>query len=464
MEFAIIKCNQPNERSDEMGKSNKIFHTVPKIPAFPLIVKAKGIHLYSAEGTKYWDLFATPMACTLGYGNEEMADFICNQLKKTNYAYRTLNESEEVLQAAVDLEELTGGDFSRFFLVSGGSEAVEGMIKIARQYWLAQGNARKYKILTRMKSYHGSTNGALAASGHKDKEIFDPYMVNMGNFSEAFCYRCPYSRSPETCNCECALDLERQIQNQGADTVAAVMIETISGGKLGIAEAPPKYYKKIREICDKYNVLLMYDEIYVGSGRAGARCTYKIFDVIPDIICWAKAISGGYYPVGAIGVIKSVGDMVEENVSYFEPGYTWCMNPVGAAVVSKTLEIYKRDNLIEKVAKDGEYLRAMLNDIAERHECIGDVRGRGFMFGIEYVADKKTKEPIDVKGNPYGLSKFNEILIMIGMQKGIQFLGATNVDATIAGPQFITSREDLATMMTMYEECLYMGEKLVGLA
>jgi adenosylmethionine-8-amino-7-oxononanoate aminotransferase len=446
-----------------MGKSNKIFHTVPKIPDFPLIVKAKGIHLYTDAGMVYWDLFASPMACTLGYGNEEMADFICSQLKKTSYAYRILNESEEVLQAAADMEEFTGGDFSRFFFVSGGSEAVEGMIKIARQYWLARGNGRKYKILTRKRSYHGSTNGALAASGHAARETFDPYMVHMGNFSESFCYRCPYSREPESCSLECALDLEREIQNQGPETVAAVMIETISGAKLGIAEAPVRYYKKIREICDKYNLLLMYDEIYVGSGRAGVNCTYQLFDVKPDLICFAKAISGGYYPAAVIGATRAVGDPVEESVSYFEPGYTWCMNPVGAAVISKTLEIYKRDKLIEKVAQDGEYLRDMLKDIASRHECIGDIRGRGFMYGLEYVADQETKAAINVAGNQFGASNFNEILVVAGLLSGIQFLGSISVDSSIIGPQFITSREELATMMTMFEECLNMGEAMVGL-
>ncbi len=446
-----------------MGKSNKIFHTVPKIPDFPLIVKAKGIHLYSATGTVYWDLFASPMACTLGYGNEEMADFICRQLKKTSYAYRTLNESEEVLQAAADMEEFTGGDFSRFFFVSGGSEAVEGMIKIVRQYWLAMGNGRRYKILTRKRSYHGSTNGSLAASGHTARETFDPYLVHMGSFSESFCYRCPYSREPNSCDLECATDLEREIQNEGPETVAAVMIETISGAKLGIAEAPARYYQKIREICDKYNLLLMYDEIYVGSGRAGVKCTYKLFGVKPDLICFGKAISGGYYPAAVIGTTRSVGDTVEESVSYFEPGYTWCMNPVGAAVISKTLEIYERDNIIEKVAEDGEYLRGMLEELASRHECIGDIRGRGFMYALEYVADKNTKEAINVEGNQFGVSNFNELLVLAGLLSGIQFLGSISVDSTIIGPQFITSREDMATMITMFEKCLSMGEEFLGL-
>lgn len=446
-----------------MGKSNKIFHTVPKVPDFPLIVKAKGIQLHSADGKVYWDLFASPMACTLGYGNEEMADFICSQLKKTSYAYRILNESEEVLQAADDMEEFTGGDFSRFFFVSGGSEAVEGMIKIARQYWLAQGNGRRYKILTRKRSYHGSTNGALSASGHAARETFDPYLVHMGNFSEAFCYRCPYGREPDSCGLECALDLEREIQNQGPETVAAVMIETISGAKLGLAEAPKRYYKKIREICDKYKLLLMFDEIYVGSGRAGVNCAYKLFDIKPDMICFGKAISGGYYPAAVIGATSSVGDPVEESVSYFEPGYTWCMNPVGAAIISKTLEIYKRDKIIEKVAADGEYLHSMLVDIASRHQCIGDIRGRGFMYAFEYVSDKITKESINVTGNQFGLSNFNEVLVLAGLLGGIQFLGSISVDSTIFGPQFITSREDLATMMTMFEECLKMGEEMIGI-
>jgi adenosylmethionine-8-amino-7-oxononanoate aminotransferase len=446
-----------------MSKSNHIFHTLPAIPDFPLITSAKGIHLYSKEGTQYWALFATPMACTLGYGNEEMADHIYKQLKKTSFAYRSLNESEEVVKAAEDMVEFTGNDLDRFFFVSGGSEAVEGMIKIARQYWMAKGYPRKYKVLTRMKSYHGSTNGALAASGHKDKELFDPYMVNMGNFSECFCYRCPYGLMEATCDCECAKDLEREIMNQGVETVAAVMIETMSGAKLGLVEAPTKYYKMIREICNKYHLLLMLDEVFIGAGRSGFNCTYTPHGIKPDVIAMGKAISGGYYPVGLLGTTKEIGDLIEGYVSYFEPGHTWCMNPVGASVISKTIEIYKRDGLVEKVAQDGIYLKGLLEDVKSRHECIGDVRGKGFMWCVEYVADREQKTAIDVSGNPYGMETFSNLLIMIGMQKGIQFFCSTNVDGTTIGPHYITTREELATMIGLYEECIIQAEMMLGM-
>lgn len=444
-----------------MSRSNNIFHTIPKIPDYPLITSAKGIHLFSKEGKDYWDLFASPMTCTLGYGNEEMADFICNQLKKTSYAYRILNESEEVVKAGEDLVFFTGGDLERFFFVSGGSEATEGMIKIARQYWLGEGKPRKYKILSRISSYHGSTNGSLSASGHKDKEIYDPYLVNMGNFSECFCYRCPYGTTPDVCHCPCAYDLEREILNQGLETVAGVMIETISGAKLGLAEGPVKYYKMIREICDRYGLLLMLDEVYVGSGRSGKNCAYMNYGIKPDMIAMGKAISGGYYPVGLIGTTERVAEPVNRTADYFEPGHTWCMNPVGAAVISKTIEIYKRDSLIEKVASDGVYLRQLLFNLQSRHDCIGDIRGMGFMYCLEYVGNPRTKERVNVSGNPFGASSMNELMIMIGMNKGIQFLGSTNVDGSILGPQYITTREELDTMIALFEECLTAAEKYI---
>lgn len=444
-----------------MSKSSYIFHTIPSIPDYPLITSAKGICLTSQEGKEYWDLFASPMACTLGYGNEEMADFICNQLKKTSYAYRILNESEEVVKFGEDMVRFTGGDLARFFLVSGGSEATEGLIKVARQYWLAQGKPRKYKILSRISSYHGTTSGSLSASGHKDKEIYDPYLVNMGNFSECFCYRCPYGLLRESCDCPCAFDLEREIKNQGPETVAAVMLETVSGAKLGLADGPVKYYKKIREICDRYGLLLMLDEIYVGSGRAGENCTYTKYGFKPDLLAMGKAISGGYYPVGVLGATEEVATSVEAWTSYFEPGHTWCMNPVGAAVVSKTLEIYKRDGLVEKVARDGEYLGSLLRGIQGRHPCIGDVRGQGFMYCLEYVEDPVTKKPMDVSRNPYGAGSMGNLMVMLGMASGLQFLTSTNVDGNIIGPQFITTREELSYMLERFEGCLIQAEKIL---
>ena len=444
-----------------MSKSGKIFHTIPAIPDYPLITSAKGIQLYASNGKTFWDLFASPMACTLGYGNEEMADLIAAQLKKTSYAYRILNESEEVVKAAEDLDTFTKGDFGRFFFVSGGSEATEGMIKVARQYWLALGKPRKYKILTRIGSYHGSTNGSLAASGHKDKEIYDPYLVNMGNFSECFCYHCPYGETPDVCQCQCAQDLERQIKNQGPETVAAVMIETISGAKLGLAEGPKKYYQKIREICDQYGILLMLDEIYVGAGRSGVNCTYMNFDIKPDLIAMGKAISGGYYPVGILGATEAVAAPVEKSTAYFEPGHTWCMNPVGAAVVSKTLEIYKRDGLVQKVSEDGSFIQSILEEIRRKHDCVGDVRGRGFMYALEYVSDPVSKKRVDITGNPYGAQSMCDLLVMIGMESGIQFLSTTNVDGSIIGPQYVTTRTELEYMLDIFEKCLCTAEQYI---
>lgn len=355
--------------------------------------KGKGIYFYDKDGNAYLDSASGAVNVSLGYGREDMAEALRDQAAKFSYLTRYTGISQNLEDCSTALAEVTGMD--RFFMTSGGSEAVEMAARIAKAYWLHKGKPLKNKIMTRWMSYHGGTFLTMSYGGNiSRKGDMGASVIDEGHIAPPTCYRCWYGKDPETCNVECALALEMELECRGADNYAAFMIEPVGGTSTACATPPKKYFEKVREICDKYDLLLIYDEVMCGFGRTGKWLAAEHFGVKPDIVCLAKAISGGYFPVGCACTTEEITEPFKKFGSY-NAGFTFAGNPMACAVVLKNIEIMKKENLVENVAKMGEYILARTKELAKKSRIIGDVRGVGLMIGMEFVKNKETKEAFE---------------------------------------------------------------------
>ena len=340
------------------------------------IVKTEGIYLYDSQGKRYIDGSGGPMLCSLGHGLDEMANVIQEQTKKAAYVFRLDFTTPELEEACTRICKATAGKMDKVFMVSGGSEATETTIKLARKYHIDNGSPSKFKIISRWLSYHGMTGGALTLSGFPGRRAdYVPYIHNNIHIPPAYCYRCWSKQQPESCDLACADALEKEIMCQGPETVAAFMAEPISGMSLCAAMPRQDYFKRIREICDKFDVLLMMDEVMTGVGRTGKFFGYEHFDTVPDIMALGKGLSGGYYPLGAAVITTRVAEVMEKNSGVFLSGHTWAGNPVSAVVASKVIDYMEQHDLIHRADQMGQYLAEKLKTL-KTHPSVGDIRAK----------------------------------------------------------------------------------------
>jgi adenosylmethionine-8-amino-7-oxononanoate aminotransferase len=299
------------------------------------------------------------------------------------------------VQLANLLAELAPGDLNTVKFQTGGSEVTEAAIKLARQYHKLTGSPGKYKIISRYQSWHGSTLGALSASGLKSrKTVNEPLAPGFLHVFPPTCYRCPFGKTYPTCNLTCATIIEDMIELEDPATVAAIMVEPI-GHTGGLIDPPPEYLPLLREICDRHNVLLIFDEIITGIGRTGHLFAAETFGVVPDVLCIAKGMSGGYAPISAMICRKPIADAfwgpIEENPGFVE-GHTFEGNPISCAVGIAVLREILENDLLSNARARGDQLRAGFEALARKyHPIIGDIRGKGLFLAIEFVADQETK-------------------------------------------------------------------------
>lgn len=363
---------------------------------YPVIAYGKGIYMYTEDGREIIDGTSGSVLVSLGHGQTRMGKVLKEQADKISFAYRWDCITKVLEEACKDVCEASNYDFNKVFYVCGGSEAIEIAMKLARRYYLNIGKENKYKIIARNQCYHGSTMGAMSLTEFPArKNGYQDYLVELGHIPPAYCYRCWYEKEAGSCSHECAAALEEEILRQGPDTVAACMIEPVSGMSLCGAHGDTEYFKEIRAICDKYDVLLIADEVMCGVGRTGSMYAYQQLGFVPDILVLGKAVSGGYFPAGAVACSDKIYRGINENTGEFPPGYSWAGNPLEAAVVCENFKILKEQNLVEASREKGAYLFQRLTEIAEKHRIIGDVRGLGLMVGMEFVKDKKTKESFE---------------------------------------------------------------------
>lgn len=363
----------------------------------PLIDHAKGVYMVDVHGKRYIDASSGAMVSNIGHSDPRVLAAMQDQMEKATFAYRLHFENDAAETLAFRLADRAPGDLERVFFVSGGSEAVESCIKLARQYALAIGEAQRFKVISRFPSYHGSTLGALAITGYAPMHApFAPMMVDQPKILAPTCYLDRDDLSDHERGLKYANMLEAEILRQGPETVLAFIMEPVGGAATGALVAPDSYYGRIREICDQYGILLIYDEVMTGAGRTGKYFAAEHWNIVPDILAVSKGLAAGYAPLGAmIAPDRIVGPVLDHGG--FIHGYTYAGNPIACAAGNAVLSVIEEDDLLSNTATNGAALKQALSDLAQKHPIIGDVRGLGLLLAVELVADRNSMEPIDPK-------------------------------------------------------------------
>ncbi len=363
--------------------------------AYPTIVRGEGVYLWDTEGRRYIDGSGGSSAVTsIGHGVQEIADAMAAQARKVAFVPMHLFTSEPLEALAEAIGKFAPADLNRVWFVSGGSEATENAAKLARQYWLERGQPSKSIVIGRWQSFHGNTMGSMAFGGHTiRRRKYVPMFNEASHLPPMYCYRCHFKQTYPSCDTYCADYLERLVRMQGPENVAAFIAEPVVGATLGAVPPVPEYFPKIREICDRNEILFIADEVMTGFGRTGANFAVDHWGVVPDLIATAKGVSGGYIPLGAVIVRDEIIQAFEKNGSNFVGGHTYSGHPVAAAVGLAVLRYIQEHDLVRNAREVGAHLLAGLRELQARHPIIGDVRGLGMMVGLEFVADRATRAP-----------------------------------------------------------------------
>jgi adenosylmethionine-8-amino-7-oxononanoate aminotransferase len=360
---------------------------------YPVMVRGKGVYLYDKAGREYLDAVGGISVVNIGHGVPEVVDAMREQAEKVAFVHGGSFANEAAMALSEELAQWAPKGMAHVLLLSGGSEATETAMKLAHQYHLERGHEGKYRIISRWIGYHGNTIGALSMSGRTAwRREFTPYLQNFPKIQPPYCYRCPYGKTYPSCGIACAEDLERVINLEGADSIAAFIAEPVIGTSAAGVTPPPEYYPRIREICDKHDVLFIADEVITGIGRTGKNFAIEHWGVMPDMITTAKALSSGYAPLAAVILHDKVYDAIAKGSGHMTQGFTYSGHPLCSAVGLAVLRYLKTHKLVENAARIGRLLLQRLTEL-KKYPIVGDVRGTGLILGVEFVADQATKRP-----------------------------------------------------------------------
>jgi taurine--2-oxoglutarate transaminase len=349
------------------------------------MVTGKGVYFWDADGKRYLDFSSQLMNLNIGHQHPKVIKAIQDQAGILAYAHPSMATEPRGL-AGKKIADVAPGDLNKTFLCLGGAEANENAIKFARFF------TGRHKILARYRSYHGATYGAIALTGDYRRLAVEPAMPGSVHFLDPYCYRCPFGWTKETCHRECISHVEEVIQYEGPNNIAAIIMEGVTGSN-GLIVPPDDYWPRIREICNKYGILLISDEVMSGWGRTGKWFAVDNWNVVPDIITTAKGITAGYVPLGAVIVSDEIARFFDDKMLW--AGLTYSAHPLSCAAAVATIETYEEDGLIENAARLGKTLGNRLEEIKRKHDSVGDVRYIGLFSALELVMNRKSKEPID---------------------------------------------------------------------
>jgi adenosylmethionine-8-amino-7-oxononanoate aminotransferase len=369
---------------------------------YPRATRGEGCFLYTDDGRRILDASGGAAVVTIGHGVESVARAMAEQASRLAYVHSSQFHSAVVERLAERILKLAPREMQpggRVYFTSGGSEATETAIKLARQYWIERGEKQRYRVISRKQSYHGSTLGALSVSGNvRRREPFAPMLPEWGHIPPCYCYRCPYDLRYPECNLECADALERLLTQSGSGEVAAFIFEPVVGATLGAVVPPPGYVSRIAEICKRNGILLIADEVMTGMGRTGRPFAMEWEGVAPDMILVGKGIASGYAPLGAVIASGEVAEVIAKGSATFLHGFTYSGHPVSAAAANAVLDVIERDRLFERVETVGHELRAALEGL-RKYSVVGDVRGRGLLLAVEFVSDAKARTPFPAEAH-----------------------------------------------------------------
>ncbi len=366
----------------------------------PRVARGEGVFLWDANGKRYLDATAGAVVANIGHGNPRVLAAMTEQASKVTFAYPRFFESEHNIALADSVCALAGDGFDRAFFVSGGSEANEAAIKLARQYAVVTGQGSRAKVISRDPSYHGSTLGALAVTGDANTlNLYGPMVRAMPKVPAPLSYRIPDGHTVESHEQACADALEQTILREGPNTVLAFILEPIGGLSTGAVVSSAAYFRRVREICDHYGVLVIFDEIMSGAGRTGAFLAAHHWEgARPDLVTLAKGLAAGYTPLGCLLAPNRMVDAIA-GAGGFVHGHTYFTNPLSCAVARAVVDEVVRQDLVTRARDRGELLMARLRDIASRSPIVGDVRGKGLLTAIEIVSDKAKRSQLPVAFN-----------------------------------------------------------------
>jgi adenosylmethionine-8-amino-7-oxononanoate aminotransferase len=440
-----------------MSKSetrDAIFHRSIKASR-PTISHGEGVYLFDTEGKRYLDACAGVHVVSIGHGVKEIAQAMKEQASKAAFTYSHFL-SEPQVELARKITEIAPGDLSRVFFVSGGSEATESAIKIARKYHLETGNANKFRVISRWQSWHGNTIGALSMSGRSPwREGYAPYLLNFPHIAPPYCYRCPFGDTYPDCHLRCAEDLERVIKQEGADSISAFIAEPVTGTSAAGVTPHPEYYPIIREICDRYNILMIVDEVVTGFGRTGKNFAIEHWEgVVPDIITTGKGLSSGYTPIAATITREEIYEAIHRRSASFTHGHTYGGNPLSCATALAVQNYIQEHDLVAKCGIAGDLMLEKLRDLTNL-PIVGEVRGKGLLIGIDFTADKQTRAPhdptLDLTGKIVSMAFEKGVLIMPGAPG---LIDGTDGDHIAISPPFTINEAEIDTVVEVLHEVI----------
>lgn len=418
-----------------------------------LMHHTEGIRIWDKTGKEYIDGSSGAIVCNIGYGNKRIKEAVIKQAESSFFAYRLHFENEPALQLAEKLVANAAPHLNRVFYVSGGSEAVETAMKLCRQHFYSIGEGSRHIFISRRPSYHGCTLGALALTSYAPLEIpFKPLIQSYPKIPAPYCYRCELKAVYPECDLQCAWELERTIREQGPENIAAFIAEPIGGASTGALVPPDGYFDVIQNICRKYGIMLILDEVMTGFGRTGKLFGYEHWEIEADIIALSKGMAAGYYPLGAV---MAKGSIVDELITKtgFAHGFTYAGNPMACAVGLEALSIVLEDDLPSNSARMGIILKSGLKDLAANHPIIGEVRGRGLLLAIELVEKINTREPFPSERN------IGQRLTDIAYEEGLIIyprrpIQGLSGDHVLVAPPLILTRSDVEEILFRLERSI----------
>jgi len=449
--------SKQSERFDTVEAQSPVVHRSWKRPR-PIIDHGEGIYLYDTEGKRYIDgSSGTSVVVNLGHGVEPIIEAMREQAKRIAFAAPHYFTNEPMLKLGQMVRERAPGEMQnncRTWFSCTGTDAVDDAVRLARQYSVAKGKPSKYVVISRWQQFHGNQIGMAGVAGHTDRRrLLFPMFVNSPHIPPAYCYRCPFGDAYPSCNLKCAHALETEIHQIGEENVSAFIAEPVVGASLGALPAPDGYFHVIRDICDRYDILLIVDEVMTAWGRLGSWFAMDYYGITPDIIATSKGLTAGYTPIAATIAKEGVWQVIEKSGSPFMAGHTLAENPPACAAAVATLNYIEEHGVIENSKETGAYLLERLHELLD-FDIVGDVRGRGFMCGIELVKDQKTKEPFPPA------DKACMLVMMEGIKRGLILFPCTGNIEGVAGdmllvtPPLITTRAQVDEIIAITKEAI----------
>ena len=429
---------------------------------YPRIVRGEGCYLFDDAGRRYLDGCGGAFTVNAGHGVREIADAIGEQARRLGYVNGTTFTHDPVEELAAELARLSPGDLELAYPLGSGSEAVEAALKLARQYWVEIGRGSKHTVVALSPSYHGNTLLALSASARPHySALFGEWLVEVVRAPAPYAYRCECRGRPPYCPACSGDAVEAAIVRAGADTVAAVIAEPVGGSSTGASVPQPGYWARIREICDRHEVLLVADEVLTGAGRTGTWSALEPYGVVPDIVTLGKGIAGGYVPLSAVVTSRRVREPLAGGSGALAHAQTFSHHPVLCAAGVATLRYLRERRLVERCAEMGRVLHRRLATLREL-PLVGDVRGRGLLAGVELVADPATREPLP------RTACFAETLTEAALDEGlvvwpnVGHADGRNGDLVMLAPPFIVTEDQIDEMLELLTRALRRAADRVG--